>query len=105
MAYGKFVSSADDMPDGLHWAIITGERVTIPGDERSRTHPGHGYPEHTKSYITYEAFSDKAEFEREYQRRTEEAAKRDGFYRDNFICIEVSATLRPLVKAVTNWSQ
>lgn len=35
----------------------------IPGDERSRTHPGHGYPEHSidrtniKRFETEESFS------------------------------------------------
>ena len=37
----------------------------IPGDERSRTNPGHGYPEHTEHYISYRAYVDKPSFERD----------------------------------------
>lgn len=69
MAYGKFVNNPNDIPTGEHWAIIEGHAVTIPGDERSRTNPGHGYPEHTERYVTYEAFTDKAVFEAELERR------------------------------------
>lgn len=36
--------------------------MTVPGDERSRIAPGHGYPEHTEHYATYEAFVDEGEF-------------------------------------------
>ena len=64
-----FVHSPDQLPKGEHWAIIEGTSVSIPGDERSRTNPGHGYPAHTEDYITYEAFTDKAEFEMELERR------------------------------------
>ena len=37
------------MPQTPHYAVLVYKvrRITIPGDERSRTHPGHGYPEHT----------------------------------------------------------
>lgn len=72
MSYGKFVHTADDIPKGEHWAIIEGTSVSIPGDERSRTNPGHGYPEHTENYITYEAFTDKAEFEAVLKKRLNE---------------------------------
>jgi len=69
MTRSKYVHSADELPPGEHWAIIEGSSFTIPGDERSRTHPGHGYPESTERYITYEAFTDKTEFETELKAR------------------------------------
>lgn len=53
----------DSIPTGPHFAIIRTVSVYIPGDERSRTNPGHGYPEHTEEYISYEAFTDRAEWE------------------------------------------
>lgn len=28
--------------------LVTKRTIHIPGDERSRTHPGHGYPESTE---------------------------------------------------------
>lgn len=32
------------------YLLIDSVTVHIPGDERSRTNPGHGYPERTESY-------------------------------------------------------
>lgn len=29
----------------MKYAVIKKETIYTPGDERSRTHPGHGYPE------------------------------------------------------------
>ncbi|MGO4337839.1 hypothetical protein AB4037_23260 [Labrys sp. KB_33_2] len=59
------------IPSEPHFAIITETSVHIPGDERSRTHPGHGYPAHTETYINYQAFTDRAEWEFHIQRLTE----------------------------------
>jgi hypothetical protein len=66
-----FVHSPNEMPKGEHWAIIEGTSVYIPGDERSRTNPGHGYPASTENYITYQAFTDKKEFETELAHKIE----------------------------------
>lgn len=52
-----------DIPDGPHWAIIQTRSITIPGDERSRTAPGHGYPEHTETVVSYTAFTAIGEWE------------------------------------------
>jgi len=37
--------------DREHYAVLIyrTESFHVPGDERSRTHPGHGYPAHTKT--------------------------------------------------------
>lgn len=64
-----FVHRPEEIPPGEHWVIISGTSVTIPGDERSRTNPGHGYPESTDHYVIYEAYTDKSEFESEMSRR------------------------------------
>lgn len=48
-----------NIPTTEHYAIITTDTYTIPGDERSRTHPGHGYPEHTVNSISYLPFKDE----------------------------------------------
>lgn len=53
---------------GEHWAIIQDHRVTIPGDERSRTNPGHGYPEFIETFQSYRAFSDYNAFLRELEK-------------------------------------
>jgi hypothetical protein len=65
------VTSLDKLPTVEHWAILQDASYTIPGDERSRTNPGHGYPESTEHFITYVAFTDKEEFESELKRQIE----------------------------------
>jgi hypothetical protein len=52
-----------EIPSVAHFAIISETSVYIPGDERSRTNPGHGYPEHRETFITYRAFTDRKEWE------------------------------------------
>lgn len=41
------INSIEKFPKEEHFAalVFTSETVYTPGDERSRTHPGHGYPE------------------------------------------------------------
>jgi hypothetical protein len=52
----KYCHQLDDIPKVPHFVIMSGTSVTIPGDERSRTNPGHGYPESTNHYLDYEAY-------------------------------------------------
>ena len=51
------------LPEQEHWAIITESSIYIPGDERSRTNPGHGYPESSFTYTVYEYFTDYSKLE------------------------------------------
>lgn len=44
------------------FAVIYDTSVTIPGDERSRSHPGHGYPEHTVVTREIKQFPNEKEF-------------------------------------------
>lgn len=69
-----------NIPATKHWAIITTSRIYIPGDERSRTNPGHGYPEHYEETINYESFTDYDKF----CKKVEQLAAR----KDSFIAIE-----------------
>jgi len=43
--------------------LITDVSVFTPGDERSKTHPGHGYPEHTDIHKRVEEFETEAMLE------------------------------------------
>lgn len=63
-----YVTQKDRMPTEEHWAIITYSSVFIPGDERSRTHPGHGYPERYESVVTYKAYMDEDEWKNDISR-------------------------------------
>lgn len=58
----RWVRSTSEVPRQEHWAILTNDKVTVPGDERSRTSPGHGYPESTTRFVTYKAFFNEEEF-------------------------------------------
>jgi len=50
------VQAPADIPEGPHFAVhvYKSNSVHVPGDERSRTHPGHGYPAHTATNETFE---------------------------------------------------
>jgi len=52
----KYVRQATDVPDTEHWVIVRTDGVYIPGDERSRTNPGHGYPAETKNFLSYQVY-------------------------------------------------
>lgn len=54
-----------EIPAGAHYAILTQGSTYVPGDERSRTNPGHGYPGGTEYHLIYRAFqeADRAEWE------------------------------------------
>ena len=52
-----FVDSKAKWPKVEHWAIIKFNVVDIPGDERSRTHPGHGYGAHSVNTVSYTAYT------------------------------------------------
>jgi len=54
----KTVTRSVDLINEPHYAILTFGSTYVPGDERSRTNPGHGYPAHTDDYIKYEAYGD-----------------------------------------------
>jgi hypothetical protein len=64
------MTQLSEIPRDGHWAIIQTTSVNIPGDERSRTNPGHGYPASTETFITYRPFKAKAEWEKEVERLT-----------------------------------
>lgn len=54
-----YVNKPADVPTVEHYAIFEGGSHYTPGDERSRTNPGHGYPESSDPYIKYEAYLTK----------------------------------------------
>lgn len=64
------------------WAIIEVETTFIPGDERSRTHPGHGYPASTVSHTVYREYDNWDKFVNEVKRKTAR--------KDNFRAVEVT---------------
>lgn len=59
----KYISNKSTFPNQPHYAALVFGSITIPGDERSRTHPGHGYPESTQATVQYIKFDSKDEME------------------------------------------
>lgn len=59
----KYCQSIRDIPTVEHFAALVFGSIHIPGDERSRPAPGHGYPERTETRINYIAFDDQQECE------------------------------------------
>ncbi len=59
----KYCSQKSDIPSTPHFAVLEFDSVYVPGDERSRTNPGHGYPEHYEETVKYIAFDSKKELE------------------------------------------
>lgn len=59
------IYSLKDIPKDAHWVIMKEESHHIPGDERSRTNPGHGYPASTVTSFTYESYLDEEEWKRD----------------------------------------
>lgn len=76
-----------DIPKEPHYAII--KSVYIPGDERSRTHPGHGYPASTEYYLDYTAFTDREEWEAEVNKLASERST----YTTPFLAVQVTPAL------------
>jgi len=54
----------------LKFAALVTESVNIPGDERSRTNPGHGYPASTMDYIRVVEFKSEVEMEEWVKKET-----------------------------------
>jgi hypothetical protein len=67
----KYVSQACDLPTGKHYAILVSEGIYIPGDERSRQAPGHGYPAHTQPYLRYEVYETEEKLKQAIQSHIE----------------------------------
>ena len=54
-----------DLPEKPYYLIFTERSITIPGDERSQTNPGHGYPESTEYSLAMTAYEDEEKWEKE----------------------------------------
>jgi hypothetical protein len=59
----RCVNRSIDVPNRPHWGIVQTPSVFIPGNDGSRTNPGHGYPERIEEFLTYGAFNIRAAWE------------------------------------------
>jgi hypothetical protein len=87
----KYVHSKKDFPTEPHLAIIEFGSITIPGDQRSRDFPGHGYPESTQSTMSYIAYKldDRWVWENDILERMSTS------YRKDFIALDQGKMVEP----------
>jgi len=81
----KWCHSISDIPKEPHYAILDKRSISIPGDERSRTNPGHGYPASTEEVWDYIVFPNRVEW-------VVEVKKRAGLVFGNKDYVAISAT-------------
>lgn len=74
-----YVHKLSDIPKGEHYVILKIGSVFIPGDERSRTNPGHGYPERTEYHPEMRVTTDRAVWEREIAEELENDPRQESF--------------------------
>jgi hypothetical protein len=67
--YKHVGSAADLQPEVAYYGILKFSSITIPGDQRSRDCPGHGYPEHTETSVDLQIFTKREAWEAEVARR------------------------------------
>lgn len=71
MPYPTYVNKKEDLPPGEHFAILVFSSVYVPGDERSRTNPGHGYPAYNQPVTNVEVYATRELWEAEINKRTQ----------------------------------
>jgi hypothetical protein len=88
----KLASKPSEIPQTAHYAIIIFETrsMLIPGDERSKQAPGHGYPEHTETFLSHKYFYGS-------QKAAEDFIKLlliEKPKRDDYVVLEVNGVLK-----------
>ena len=76
----KWPKKVADFPSGELLAILMPKSTHVPGDERSRTNPGHGYPAHTEQSWEIQLFPNEEEWKAEIVR----LMSAEGFMRKQF---------------------
>ena len=59
----KYIANKTEFPTTAHFAVLIFDTIYMPGDERSRTNPGHGYGESYEHTIKYIRFDTRDELE------------------------------------------
>lgn len=77
----------------MQYAAIINSSYTIPGDERSRTNPGHGYPEHTVQYQEFREFRDYNEMKQWVEDQERSVYSRGAYKLISFTPMTVSKTI------------
>tara|TARA_Y100000034_G_scaffold33124_2_gene40644 strand:+ start:2034 stop:2303 length:270 start_codon:yes stop_codon:yes gene_type:complete len=75
----------NELSDGEMFVILKPVSISIPGDERSRTNPGHGYPAHTEQHWNMEVYPTEQKWTDEIQRLMAQT----GFMKKNFKAVRM----------------
>lgn len=94
----KRPKSISEIPNGEHYAIITFASVYHEGDERSRTHPGHGYPAYTEQVPEFMIFGSKEDWEAEIIKRMNSKFAKQDFKAVKITPAEISTTIQVEIK-------
>lgn len=71
----RFPKKINELPSEPYLAILQEDHVYVPGDERSRTNPGHGYEEHTVDAWSMMVFQDETAWKQEIEQLTKRRVK------------------------------
>ena len=80
----EFVTAKSKLPTEPHWVILKFSSISIPGDERSRTNPGHGYSAHSVPNVKYDAYLTEEKFLAALQELEER-----GYTSDSYVALKV----------------
>ena len=93
-----FVSKKEDMPKVEHWAIFEFSTIHIPGDERSRTNPGHGYPAEDRPFVSYKAYLAEADWEKAVEELASKVFPSAPFVAAKIVPAEVQTVTKIVIK-------
>ncbi len=99
--YPQYIHNKNDVPTGEHFVILEFSSISIPGDQRSRDAPGHGYPAHTEETVTYIVYKTQEDWKAEISKRTRE----NSGYRNQWvplICrkVEIKVDVNVIIKDI-----
>lgn len=76
-------------PAQFTYGVIIERSIHHEGDERSRTHPGHGYPAYTETVKEFKEFKDEAEFRVWIERQESRNYSRENYRAIAFKPVEI----------------
>jgi hypothetical protein len=82
----------------MKYAAVVEESITIPGDERSRTNPGHGYPEHTRHFTKLVEFKDEEELKRWIRGKAKVKSCKDTYRIIRFEDVQIETSIQVNIK-------
>lgn len=92
----KYCKDSDSIPKSPHWAIVYFNSYFVPGDDRSKSCPGHGYPDSYETSANYCSYDNEQEWKNDIAHRLNPPY---GSPDKNFVAMKVTpATISTEVK-------